>query len=50
MKPRILLTNDDGITSAGLWAAYEALSPVAEVTIAAPSTQQSAVGRSISIF
>ena len=50
MKPRILLTNDDGITSAGLWAAYQALSPVADVTIAAPSTQQSAVGRSISIF
>ncbi len=50
MKPRILLTNDDGITSAGLWAAYEALSPVADVTIVAPSTQQSAVGRSISIF
>ena len=50
MKPRILLTNDDGITSAGLWAAYEALSPIADVTIAAPSTQQSAVGRSISIF
>jgi len=50
MKPRILLTNDDGITSAGLWAAYEALSPVAEVTVVAPSTQQSAVGRSISIF
>jgi len=50
MKPRILLTNDDGITSAGLWAAYEALSPIADVTVVAPSSQQSAVGRSISIF
>ncbi|MDT8357362.1 MAG: 5'/3'-nucleotidase SurE [Methanomicrobiaceae archaeon] len=50
MKPRILLTNDDGITSAGLWAAYEALEPIADVTVVAPSTQQSAVGRSISIF
>src|SRR5512136_3301383 len=50
MKPRILLTNDDGIYSAGLWAAYEALSGIAEVTIVAPATQQSAVGRSISIF
>jgi 5'-nucleotidase len=50
MKPRILLTNDDGITSVGLWAAYEALSPIADVVIVAPSTQQSAVGRSISIF
>jgi 5'-nucleotidase len=50
MKPRVLLTNDDGITSAGLWAAYEALVPIADVTVAAPATQQSAVGRSISIF
>jgi len=50
MKPRILLTNDDGINSAGLWAAYEALSPIAHVTVVAPATQQSAVGRSISIF
>jgi 5'/3'-nucleotidase len=50
MKPRVLLTNDDGITSAGLWAAYEALTPIADVTVVAPATQQSAVGRSISIF
>jgi 5'-nucleotidase len=50
MRARILLTNDDGIYSAGLWAAYEALSPFAEVHIVAPATQQSAVGRSISIF
>lgn len=50
MKPRILLTNDDGITSAGLWAAYDALRPIADVTVVAPATQQSAVGRSISIF
>jgi 5'-nucleotidase len=50
MKARILLTNDDGINSAGLWAAYEALSPFADITIVAPATQQSAVGRSISIF
>jgi 5'-nucleotidase len=50
MKARILLTNDDGINSAGLWAAYEALSPLADITIVAPATQQSAVGRSISIF
>jgi 5'-nucleotidase len=50
MKPHILLTNDDGINSAGLWAAYEALSPISRVTVVAPATQQSAVGRSISIF
>jgi 5'-nucleotidase len=50
MKPRVLLTNDDGISSAGLWAAYHALQPIADVTIVAPAAQQSAVGRSISIF
>jgi 5'-nucleotidase len=50
MNARILLTNDDGINSAGLWAAYEALSSFADVTVVAPATQQSAVGRSISIF
>lgn len=50
MRPRVLLTNDDGVNSIGLWAAYEALAPIADVTVVAPATQQSAVGRSISIF
>ena len=50
MKPSILLTNDDGVSSVGLWAAYEALATIADVTVVAPATQQSAVGRSISIF
>lgn len=50
MRPTILLTNDDGVSSIGLWAAYEALTPIADVTVVAPATQQSAVGRSISIF
>lgn len=50
MRPKILLTNDDGVNSKGLWAAYEALTSFADVTVVAPATQQSAVGRSISIF
>lgn len=50
MRPSILLTNDDGVNSIGIWAAYEALKPIADVTVVAPATQQSAVGRSISIF
>ena len=50
MKPSILLTNDDGVSSIGLWAAYDALKSIADVTVVAPATQQSAVGRSISIF
>lgn len=50
MRPHILLTNDDGVSSIGLWAAYEAMKPIADVTVVAPASQQSAVGRSISIF
>ncbi|MDD4253775.1 MAG: 5'/3'-nucleotidase SurE [Methanofollis sp.] len=50
MRPKILLTNDDGVYSNGIWAAYRALAPIADVTVVAPATQQSAVGRSISIF
>jgi len=49
-KPCILLTNDDGVNSEGLWAAYEALCELADVVVCAPATQQSAVGRSLSIF
>ena len=49
-RPRILLTNDDGVNSVGIWAAYEALSVFADVTVCAPAVQQSAAGRSISIF
>lgn len=44
----IVLTNDDGIDSAGLRAVYDALSEIARVTVVAPADDQSAVGRSIS--
>ncbi len=50
MKPRILITNDDGVNSSGLLAAYEAVKDLGEVTIVAPATQQSAVGRSMTLF
>lgn len=46
-KPQILLTNDDGIRSAGLWAAAEALSELGFVTVAAPREQYSGAGRSM---
>ncbi len=46
-KPQILLTNDDGIRSDGLWAAAEALSEVGFVTVAAPREQHSGAGRSM---
>lgn len=46
-KPQILLTNDDGINSPGLWAAAEALSELGYVTVAAPREQASGMGRSM---
>jgi 5'-nucleotidase len=46
-RPQILLTNDDGIKSPGLWAAAEALSKLGFVTVAAPREQSSGRGRSI---
>ncbi len=50
MKHRILITNDDGVNSSGLLAAYEAVRGLGDVTIVAPATQQSAVGRSMTLF
>jgi len=46
-KRQILLTNDDGIQSPGLWAAAEALSELGYVTVAAPRLQSSGMGRSL---
>lgn len=46
-KPQILLTNDDGIRSRGLWAAAEALSALGFVTVCAPREQYSGAGRSM---
>jgi len=46
-KYQILLTNDDGIQSPGLWAAAEALSTLGFVTVAAPRLQSSGMGRSL---
>jgi 5'-nucleotidase len=46
-KPQILLTNDDGIRSPGLWAAAAALSDLGYVTVTAPREQSSGMGRSL---
>ncbi len=46
-KPQILLTNDDGIQSPGLWAAAGALAALGRVTVAAPQEQSSGMGRSL---
>ena len=46
-KPHILLTNDDGIRSPGLWAAASELSKIGYVTVAAPREQSTGMGRSL---
>ena len=43
-RPRILVTNDDGVESRGLLALKQALEPMGDVTVVAPDTNQSAVG------
>lgn len=43
-RPRILVTNDDGVESRGLLALKQALDPIGDVTVVAPDTNQSAVG------
>lgn len=45
-EPQILLTNDDGIRSPGLWAAAVALSVHGFVHVVAPREQSSGTGRS----
>jgi 5'-nucleotidase len=49
-KPKILITNDDGIYSSGIRASYEALKDLGEVYVVAPAVQMSGVGRSMSIM
>jgi 5'-nucleotidase len=46
-KIQILLTNDDGVDSPGLWKAAEALSELGWVTVVAPREQCSGMGRSM---
>ena len=46
---KILVINDDGIRSAGLWAAVRALRKVGEVAVVAPAREQSGVGASLTL-
>jgi len=46
--PSIILTNDDGISSSGIRAVYERLDRIGDVTVVAPSTDNSGVGRALS--
>ena len=46
---KILITNDDGYDSRGLLALVDALSPLAEVTVVAPTLEKSACGHSLTL-
>lgn len=46
---KILITNDDGIASAGIAALVSAIREIADVTVVAPDTEQSAVGHAITV-
>lgn len=48
-RPRILITNDDGIHAPGLYHLWNALKDHCDVVICAPAVEQSGVGLSISI-
>jgi 5'-nucleotidase len=47
---KILITNDDGVYSSGIHAAYEAIKDLGKIYVVAPATQKSGVGRALSIF
>lgn len=46
-RPRILLSDDDGIAAAGLLAVYPELARLGAVTVAAPAENQSGMGHGI---
>ena len=45
-RPRILITNDDGIEASGLLALRRALETIGDTYVMAPETNQSAAGHS----
>jgi len=49
VKKTILLTNDDGFESKGLLALKEALEPLANVIVVAPTLEKSACGHSLTL-
>ena len=48
-RPKILITNDDGIFAPGIYALWEAMQEIGDVTIVAPDSEKSAVGHAITI-
>lgn len=47
--PVILVTNDDGVTSAGIHALADALRPLGDVTVVAPTQEASAIGHALTL-
>src|SRR5215467_11006148 len=47
--PRILVTNDDGVHSDGIYALAEALSALGDVTVVAPHIEASAIGHALTL-
>lgn len=48
-SPNILITNDDGIHAPGIYALWEAMSKIGNVTVVAPDSEKSAVGHAITL-
>lgn len=48
-KPKILITNDDGIHAEGLWYLWRALHEKADISIVAPAGQKSGVGLGLTL-
>lgn len=48
-KLHILISNDDGIDSPGIYALVQEIKKIARVTVVAPDKQQSAVGHAITV-
>lgn len=46
-RPLVMISNDDGIRSPGLAAMADAIAPLADLVVVAPTKQQSAMGRSL---
>lgn len=46
---KVLITNDDGIASAGISALVSAIKEIADIIVVAPDTEQSAVGHAITV-
>lgn len=47
---KILVTNDDGVRSDGLWALVRELIKIAQVTVVAPDGERSAIGTAVTLF